>query len=85
MEVKPYSVKPETMQMLGRLNAHLFIDIQEERKQPAPQLPIVDTVPREEFESLKTLLYVFKAELDDLRKDNNLLRQEFQSLSLRYE
>ena len=76
MEVKPYSVKPETMQMLGRFHARLFIDIQEERKQPAYQLPIVDTVPREEFDSLKTLLYDFKAELDDLKKDNILMRQE---------
>jgi len=61
MEVKPDSVKPETMQMLGRLNARLFINIQEESKQPAPQLSIVDTVPREEFESLKSDFNVLKA------------------------
>jgi hypothetical protein len=61
MEVKQDKVKPETMQILVRFNARLFINIQEERKQPAPQLPIKDTVPREEFESLKTLLYDFKA------------------------
>jgi len=61
MEVKPDSVKPETMQMLGRLNARLFINIQEESKQPAPQLSIVDTVAREEFESLKSDFNVLKA------------------------
>lgn len=82
-EVMPESVKPETMQMLSRFTARLFLDSQEERKEPAPQVVIVDTVPREEFESLKTIVYDLKSELGDLRKDNKLLRQELQSL--RYE
>ena len=69
--------------MLGRFSARLFIDSQEERKEPAPQVPIVDTVPREEFESLKTHFYELSAEFDGLRKDNNLQRLELQSL--RYE
>ena len=82
-EVMPESVQPETMQMLSRFTARLFLDSQEERKEPAPQVVIVDTVPREEFESLKTIVYDLKSELGDLRKDNKLLRQELQSL--RYE
>jgi hypothetical protein len=76
----PESVKPETMHMLNRFTARLFLDSQEERKESAPQVVIVDTVPREEFESLKTIVYDLKVELGDLRKDNNLLRQELQSL-----
>jgi len=76
----PESVQPETMQMLSRFTARLFLDSQEERKEPAPQVVIVDTVPREEFESLKNIVYDLKSELGDLRKDNNLLRQELQSL-----
>lgn len=79
-EVMPESVKPETMHMLNRFTARLFLDSQEERKESAPQVVIVDTVPREEFESLKTIVYDLKVELGDLRKDNNLLRQELQSL-----
>ena len=79
-EVMPESVKPETMQMLNRFTARLFLDSQEERKESAPQVVIVDTVPREEFESFKTIVYDLKVELGDLRKDNNLLRQELQSL-----
>lgn len=66
-EVMPESVKPETMQMLTRFTARLFLDSQEERKEPAPQVVIVDTVPREEFESLKTLFYDLKAEMEDLK------------------
>jgi len=76
----PESVKPETMQMLNRFTARLFLDSQEERKESAPQVVIVDTVPREVFESFKTIVYDLKVELGDLRKDNNLLRQELQSL-----
>ncbi len=73
-------VQPETMQVLARFNGRLFLEIQEERKETAHQQPIVDTVPKEEFDSLKKSFFDLKTEFDDLRKDNNLLRQELQSL-----
>jgi hypothetical protein len=80
MNVKPESVQPETLQVLARFNGRLFLEIQEERKETAHQQPIVDTVPKEEFDSLKSLFFDLKTEFDDLRKDNNLLRQELQSV-----
>ncbi len=79
-EAKPEMVQPETMQVLGRFNGRLFLEIQEESKETAHQQPIVDTVPKEEFDSLKKSFYDLKTEFDDLRKDNNLLRQELQSV-----
>jgi hypothetical protein len=57
----PESVQPATTQMLARFSTRLFLELQEERKEPSHQLPIADTVPRDEFDSLKSLVYDMKA------------------------
>ena len=49
-EVMTDSVQIETLQMLGRFSGRLFLDIQEERKEPSHLVPIVETVSREEFD-----------------------------------
>ena len=64
----PESVQPATTQMLVRFSTRIFLDLKEERKELSHQLPIADTVPREEFDSLKSLVYDLKAELDVLKE-----------------
>jgi hypothetical protein len=76
-EIMPESVKPETLHILARFTGRLFLDMQEESKEPqSRQLAIVDTVPRKEFDSLKSQFDDVKAKLDVLMNDYNLLRQE---------
>ena len=60
-EVIPESLKPETMQMLSRLQARLILEIQEERKEPPRQVSIADNELREELDNLKSLVYEMKA------------------------
>ena len=51
--------------------------MQEESKEPpSRQLAIVDTVPRKEFDSLKSQFEDLQAKVDGLMYDYNLLRQE---------
>ena len=54
-------MKPETMQMFARFQARLFLEIQEERKEPSRQEPIADTELREELDNLKSFVYEMKA------------------------
>lgn len=70
----PESAKPETLQILARFTGRLFLDMQEESKEPPSRQ--VDTVPRKEFDSLKSQFDDVKAKLDVLMNDYNLLRQE---------
>jgi FPC/CPF motif-containing protein YcgG len=72
----PESVQQETWQMLMRFNGRLFFEIQEESKETSRQ----QSIANEKLDDLKSLVFELKAEMNDLRKDNNMLRQVLQNV-----
>lgn len=72
----PESVQPATWQMLIRFNYRLFLEIQEESKETSRQ----QSIANEKLDDLKSLVFELKAEMDNLRKENNMLRQELHNV-----
>jgi hypothetical protein len=72
----PETVQSETLQMLARFNSHFLLEIQEESKETSRQ----QSIANEKLDDLKSLVFELKAEMNNLRKENNLLRQELQNV-----